>query len=51
MEQAVLVPAMCSSCGEAFDVQYDTLYDNDFLILRALRAHHIQLPLVCQSCM
>jgi hypothetical protein len=50
MEQAVLVPARCSSCGEGFDVQYDALYENDFLVLRALRARQIQLPLVCDLC-
>ena len=50
MEQTVLVPAMCSSCGEAFDVEYDTLYSNEFLVLRALRARQLQLPLVCNEC-
>jgi len=50
MEQTVLIPAMCSLCGEAFDVEYDTFYGNEFLVLRAIRAKQLQLPLMCTEC-
>jgi hypothetical protein len=50
MQEVVLVPAQCSACGEAFEVAYDGLYDNELLVLRALKAQQMQLPLTCDEC-
>ena len=48
-QTAALVPARCSACSSFFSVSYGE-YDNDVLLLDALRARQLQFPLVCEEC-
>lgn len=52
--QICALPARCSSCGVVFDLSYDLSREGEETnveeFVRAIRAHRIQLPLLCWTC-
>ena len=50
MEEVCVMPGQCSYCGDAFEVTYATAFDKEQILLDAIRARQLQLPLVCVAC-